>query len=55
MKVLKPFTTRVRRIAVGDPITETDDLIPHTVESLVAGEFVEASEKPDAEVKRRKA
>lgn len=41
-KVLKPFNTRNRRISEGDTVTETDDLAPHSIESLAAGKFIEA-------------
>ncbi|MGB3898351.1 MAG: hypothetical protein WA973_07325 [Mesorhizobium sp.] len=55
MEVLKPFNTRTRRIAAGETITEADDLSPHTIDSLVAGKFIGAPEKPTADNKRRKA
>jgi hypothetical protein len=55
MEVLKPFNTRIRRIAAGETITEADDLSPHSIDSLVAGKFIGAPEKPAADNKRRKA
>lgn len=54
MNVLKPFTTRTRRISAGETITEADDLLPHTIESLVTGKFIEAPANT-TDQKRRKA
>nr|WMC97947.1 hypothetical protein RAR13_04320 [Aminobacter aminovorans] len=45
-KVLKPFNTRNRRIAAGDTVAETDDLAPHSIETLAAGKFIETP-KPE--------
>jgi hypothetical protein len=50
IKVLKPFTTRTRRIAADDTIAATDDLFPHTIETLLERKFIEA---PKAETKRK--
>lgn len=39
--VLKPFHTSVRRFAVDDRVSPTDNLTPHTFESLAKAGYIE--------------
>lgn len=47
--VLKPFNTVNRRfnpeVEQGNTVTATDDVTPHTIESLENGDFIRAREE----------
>lgn len=40
MQVIKPFTTRLRRMKPGAEIAPDEDLAPHALEDLIAAGFV---------------
>jgi hypothetical protein len=44
--VAKQFNTRLRRLRAGDPVSQTDDLSPHTFADLKAGKFIAAKAEP---------
>lgn len=41
MKVLKPFTSTLRRFPEGATVSVDDDVSPHTLESLSKAGFIE--------------
>lgn len=47
-KVLKPFTTTLRKFAEGDEVSETDDLSPHAHADLADRGFIDAPRPPQA-------
>jgi hypothetical protein len=47
-KVLKAFNTVNRRLKVGDPVSEGDDLSPHSFDDLKSRGFIGSSEPEPA-------
>ena len=48
-KVIKPFTTKLRRFKDGDSVSPNEDLTPHSFESLTGAGYIErlpVSSKP---------
>ncbi|GAB5506682.1 MAG: hypothetical protein Rhirs2KO_18450 [Rhizobiaceae bacterium] len=48
-KVIKPFTTTLRRFREGMTVSEEDDLAPHTFDGLVAACRIEETVEPKTE------
>lgn len=44
--VLRAINTETRRLCVGDPVSETDDLAPHTFAGLKERGFIGSQDQP---------
>lgn len=52
--VKKPFNSHRRRYRVGDPVQSSDDLAPHSFNSLLSSEFIELPSADEVPAEQRK-